>query len=590
MVEGGPCLVRINEPKPNVVLLTPPTVTNSAEPLLLLQGVIQRVELAFYSYLDVIKNGKLYLSADPTPISLDEAVFWYPDISEVIGQNVISDTELDSIPFHPLALSNTTMQPSEPIIIPYQDRNQLFVIPLFLRSEIPGDIKIKLKLEYIPMAHIQTRTVSIEFDLFTSVVKPFAINFCLQSYNDTPRGVDKTICHNNNNNNNNNNLNNLPNINFINTNNILRGDVINVSVSIACINSLSYALDILCLRLSDQVLDGDGEDENEDKVQIQNSNFEIMGGIRGCDMLRDVKDFNICLCDSNCCEDGVNWLSSEGNDAMSCGLHPPDVNNNGRDEGCYITLKRGELFAGLADVLCLPTKLPSMTITSGCGSSNMDSEDCGSRIRSKLTNSYAKSTSDTDDKGNIAIFSSGSGNCLVSEIGCIELRWRLHANNLLANINLEPYKALLYQSTEYNTFLEQNSQQNIEYKSDVSHNNDNSSDRYPISHNEMIDGTSDDVNTHNRVTTSNNQFDNNSVTNSKSDWQPNTFDWLLPLGSRSVSVFGKTSMSVSGVTSSDITSEASHTNKLKGVDKAMVATRVCQMIIPILPAQVCVML
>ena len=128
---GGPCLVRINEPKPNVVLLTPPTVTNSAEPLLLLQGVIQRVELAFYSYLDVIKNGKLYLSADPTPISLDEAVFWYPDISEVIGQNVISDTELDSIPFHPLALSNTTMQPSEPIIIPYQDRNQLFVIPFF---------------------------------------------------------------------------------------------------------------------------------------------------------------------------------------------------------------------------------------------------------------------------------------------------------------------------------------------------------------------------------------------------------------------------------------------------------------------------
>ena len=148
----------------------------------------------------------------------------------------------------------------------------------------------------------------------------------------------------------------------------------------------------------------------------------------------------------------------------------------------------------------------------------------------------------------------------------------------------------MYQSTEYNTFLEQNSQQDIENKSDVSHNNDNSSDTYPICHNEMIDGTSDDVNTHNRVTTSNNQFDNNSITNSKSDWQPNTFDWLLPLGSRSVSVFGKTSMSVSGVTSSDITSEASHTNKLKGVDKAMVATRVCQMIKPILPAQVCVML
>ena len=111
----------------------------------------------------------------------------------------------------------------------------------------------------------------------------------------------------------------------------------------------------------------------------------------------------------------MNWLSSEGNDAMSCGLHPPDVNNNGRDEGCYITLKRGELFAGMADVLCLPTKLPSMAITSGCGSSNMDSEESANRVRSKLTNSYAKSTSDTDDKGNIAIFSNGSGNCLVSE-------------------------------------------------------------------------------------------------------------------------------------------------------------------------------
>lgn len=72
-------LLRIARPAPTVRLLEPQEKT-------ILEGSLTRIDLVFNAGTDQIRDGKLYLSCSPAPISAEEYeryFFWYPDVEAV---------------------------------------------------------------------------------------------------------------------------------------------------------------------------------------------------------------------------------------------------------------------------------------------------------------------------------------------------------------------------------------------------------------------------------------------------------------------------------------------------------------------------
>jgi hypothetical protein len=165
------------------VLFTTPPRAN------FLQGPIQRFDLIFKSGDNHVINGKVYVSSDYAPNSINAALFWTADISalESIPMAKRSSDVLDSIQFHPVLL-NSINQPEQPILLPYIPPNTVYCIPLFLRSEIKNSFKLKILSEFLPKFE-NNSTVSKEFEIHISFLKPLNINFILSSCNNNECGI-----------------------------------------------------------------------------------------------------------------------------------------------------------------------------------------------------------------------------------------------------------------------------------------------------------------------------------------------------------------------------------------------------------------
>ena len=112
-------------------------------------------------------------------------LFWYPDFTQLDAMQLAELTDntgkkdlnecLDGVRFHPLILNPKTFQPVVPYLLPFTPVGKSIVIPLFIRSEIPGTFNIRLKFEYIPNARA-TIPVTIEHEVRFVVQKPATMN------------------------------------------------------------------------------------------------------------------------------------------------------------------------------------------------------------------------------------------------------------------------------------------------------------------------------------------------------------------------------------------------------------------------------
>ena len=117
-------------------------------------------------------------------------------------------------------------------MIPQCQKHTIFSVPLFFKSDSQGIFNVKLRFEYVPLSVLST-PVSKEFDIKISVVRPFALNFGFSSSVEAPCGVVLTPSSATN--------------NQTQWRSVLRGDTINLSSSLSCLNSLNGEVEILAL-------------------------------------------------------------------------------------------------------------------------------------------------------------------------------------------------------------------------------------------------------------------------------------------------------------------------------------------------------
>jgi len=245
----GPKTLHIARPKSRLALLHP-----AQDSITILQGTIQRVNFIFSCGADKIVNGRIYLSSDYTQHfpSGGGDFFWYPDIDPNADCSE-PQKHLDSVQFHPFQL-NESFQPAYPFVVPYQGINSVFCCPVFIKSDVQGDINLKLRVEYVPKGFLKT-AVSNEFSLKVTCLKPFGMNFNISSINDPHCGVEKKHG----------------------ASVVLRGDRINVSASLDCVNSLGDGLEISMMAISPKTHSKGG--------QVASNIFEIVDSPAGGDLL-----------------------------------------------------------------------------------------------------------------------------------------------------------------------------------------------------------------------------------------------------------------------------------------------------------------
>eukprot|EP01041_Mallomonas_annulata_P009551 gene9551-19851_t len=385
----APAVLQIRNPSSKLTLLSPQSLSSSlsshtdadnsptsssssSSSIHLLQGCIQRIDLVFTSGEDKIIDGRIFLSVDPAPASIDTAFFWYPNISNMNANTTRNgnnggndDAIVDNVPFHPIALNMATMQPMAPFLIPYQSKHKKFIIPIFIRSEIADNFKIKIKVEYKCRESL-IHGIIRDFNLNIDILKPFAINFMLSSLTEAACGVGNGGEHGSGQEQGHGHgllggggmgLGGGGNGSSF----ILRGDLVGVSTSVACLNSLGGELDVLELKLSPALspdpspapspapspnsrnsrrMTTDTIDNNSstdsDNVNVNNSYsrkiFRILNEDDNgeCDMLQNMA--RLLLPHPN---------SDSKSMSMSMSMSIPSFS---------VSLKRGELFVGYADV------------------------------------------------------------------------------------------------------------------------------------------------------------------------------------------------------------------------------------------------
>lgn len=248
----SPVVLRVVPPTASLTMTYPPVQSmvspsgTSAQPglfqILVLQGIVQRVNIKFNSMNDSLRSGKVFLSSDFSPMAPEAALFWYPNLYEnsnvCYDENSLRSAETaDKVKFNPLVLSKT-MQPMSPYLLPDIEKNSELSIPIFLRSESCGTVNVRLRFEYIPSDTVSSVIVK-EFDIPVNVVKPLGMSFVMATSKDSACGVvkDPGNC------------------------SVLQGDIISMVTTVRCLNSLTSVIDILDLSV----------DQNEDTLHI----FEI---------------------------------------------------------------------------------------------------------------------------------------------------------------------------------------------------------------------------------------------------------------------------------------------------------------------------
>jgi hypothetical protein len=293
---NGPKTLHITCPKPRVALLHPPA--NNV--ISILQGTIQRVNFIFHCGEDKIVNGKIFLSSSYTDHFPNGGgdFFWYPDLNPSEPTDEAA-RRIDKVNFHPMTL-NDSFQPATPLNVPYQKVNSVFSCPVFIKSDIQGEVVMRLRVEYVPKGFLKT-AVSHEFTQKFNVLKPFGMNFNITSINDPHCGVEKKHG----------------------TSVVLRGELVNVSASLDCVNSLGAELEISKMHLSHK-----GHRVTDEQAR---SMYEFAEATDTGDLLRT----------------GVSKLPEAVADQSEVQAYVVATN-----ESCGVILHRGEAYVGSVDLRC----------------------------------------------------------------------------------------------------------------------------------------------------------------------------------------------------------------------------------------------
>lgn len=240
-ITRAPPMLHLTRPNARIVLVSPLTtaesassfnklkgvepVTNSATPVCIVQGVVQRINLVFFTGADHVRFGKCYVTSDyasPGATSSNQfpaaptnthsqrphqtALFWYPDLAKVDesllwklnslhtckddqkAPNSRLESLLDSVEFHPLRLDPNTNQPAAPFMLPLCDPNSMILVPVYVKAEMLGAYTIKAKIEYIPNERA-TIPVQAEFEVKVSVQKAVSMIFQIGSNKEVLRGI-----------------------------------------------------------------------------------------------------------------------------------------------------------------------------------------------------------------------------------------------------------------------------------------------------------------------------------------------------------------------------------------------------------------
>jgi hypothetical protein len=273
----------------------------------LLQGPIQRVDVVFRSNANAVINGKLYLSSDFVSVSggHQQNLFWFPDLLTVKEEDCDKYPAVDAIRFHPFRL-NASFQPTQPILIPnHLEQDSLFCVPLFVKSEIHATVTVKLLMEYVPKKRLST-SVTKDFEFKISFAKPLQMNFTMSSWKENLCGVPRDS--------------NMP--------TVLAGDVLNMTASLSCINSLSSTIDVLSMLLQSNV---PGNRAGDGSVTT----------VSGGDKSGDKRDFKYLECKN---PRRYSFIPSE---------YSQEGPGAGDDNDTVISLGLNEIFLGNVDVECV---------------------------------------------------------------------------------------------------------------------------------------------------------------------------------------------------------------------------------------------
>ncbi len=249
----------------------------------LLQGCIHRINIAFDTCGNAISSGKLYLSSnsDPQtdPTGMD-ALFWYPNIHELTTTGANTDTAS----YHPIR-TNDSLQPAEPILLPEQEPSSSFIVPLFLCSSKTQVVDVRLNMEYVPHKTAVESSLIKEFILHINFIDPIECKIDLSSNGNTHPAAALA----------------LERVNEdvdLQTQQmsgehgaVLRGDLLALSTTIHCTNSLNGSINITSAKIvpispdfgEEPIFDvlADEEEENCDAdvvpVVIDNDGFTSVG-------------------------------------------------------------------------------------------------------------------------------------------------------------------------------------------------------------------------------------------------------------------------------------------------------------------------
>jgi hypothetical protein len=376
----GPKTLHISRPKSRLTLLHPLVETVS-----ILQGTIQRINFVFHCGQDKIVNGKIFLSSNyhEHPHSNGD-FFWYPDLNP--SESCDAPIErVDNVLFHPLTINETTMQqqqqqqhqPLSPFLIPYQNVESVFCCPVFIKSDVQGEVTMKLRVEYIPKGFMKT-AVSKEFSLKVLVLKPFGMNFNITSIHDTHCGIEKKH----------------------NSSVFLRGEMINVSASLDCVNSLGNDLEITTMSLTTKSF-------RHEATSPPTAPDTVTAGVapNAFEIINSPSNGNLLAC-------GITHLPT---------LNFPHSSNlqayvNNTSTGKVIALHKGEAYVGSCDMRCL--EIPQAKMTSSLSLKNM-------RTGSSYSLSSTKAT-----------------------VGEITVNWRIKDRTLLSPFDLSPFLKAIHPDSD----------------------------------------------------------------------------------------------------------------------------------------------
>jgi hypothetical protein len=282
--EGFPT-VTIQKPSALISMVKP---SASKESTTLLQGVVQRVNVFLKVGACDMLDGCVYLASDFTPMSAEDALFWYPDrealsVAMAEGRDA-SEEALDGVAFHPLQL-NDAMQPSHPYSLGNVcvSGSTLF-LPLFVVSRFAGAISVKLRVEYVPRGRLKS-SLSKEFVVRLNFVRPLDVSHSIVSGGVTHDNHLATA---------------------------FMGECSLLTTSLTCLNSLQYSLGVSAMSVELDDLDSAGGDKVHLLGGESTSKYDLLRNTERKTNAKGSTTFPVSLRKNDCFAESVYFRCDEG--------------------------------------------------------------------------------------------------------------------------------------------------------------------------------------------------------------------------------------------------------------------------------------